>query len=241
MKLKEKMTNVKNKKLFKRIDPISLALVVLLGASAVFAGVQLYVNQSSEDLTVQNPANGNNNDLIYTDNGELQTMNNQSEAVDAAALGEVISSPLDSEDIEVTKYYYSDTVETDVQTQSFFYYPVGQSMYSHESKGMSFKSSNDEVANVVASLTGTVTSVKDEILKGTIVTIEHANGVKTIYNGVYDVKVSVGDSVSQGDVLGTTGLSQLEPDAGNVVHCEIMKDEVKIDPQSAINKKLSDL
>ena len=80
MKLKEKMTNVKNKKLFKRIDPISLALVVLLGASAVFAGVQLYVNQSSEDLTVQNPANGNNNDLIYTDNGELQTMNNQSEA-----------------------------------------------------------------------------------------------------------------------------------------------------------------
>ena len=41
MKLKEKMTNVKNKKLFKRIEPISLALVVLLGASAVFAGVQL--------------------------------------------------------------------------------------------------------------------------------------------------------------------------------------------------------
>ena len=64
MKLKEKMTNVKGKKLFKRVDPISLALVVLLGASAVFAGVQLYVNQSSEDLTVQNPSSGNNNDLI---------------------------------------------------------------------------------------------------------------------------------------------------------------------------------
>lgn len=241
MKLKERMQNVKNKKVFKRIDPISLALVVLLGASAVFAGVQLYVNQSSEDLTVQNPANGNNSDLIYTDNGDLQTMNNTSDALEVAALGETVTSPLGSEDIEVTKYYYSDTVGTDVQTQSFFYYPVGQSMYSHESKGMSFKSSNDEVVNVVASLTGTVSSVKDEILKGTIVTIEHANGVETVYTGVYDVKVNVGDEVSQGTVIGTTGLSQLEPEAGNVVHFEIVKDEVKIDPQSAIDKKLSDL
>lgn len=241
MKLKEKMTNVKGKKLFKRIDPISLALVVLLGASAVFAGVQLYVNQSTGDLTVENPANGNKDDLLYADNGDLQAMNNTSDAVDVAALGEVISSPLESKEIEVTKYYYSDTVETDVQTQSFFYYPVGQSMYSHESKGMSFKSSNDEVTNVVASLTGTVSSVKDEILKGTIVTIEHANGVKTVYTGVYDVKVNVGDTVSQGDVLGVTGLSQLEPDAGNVVHFEIMKNDVKMDPQSAMDKKLSDL
>ena len=129
MKLKEKITNVKAKKLIKRVDPISLALVVLLGASAVFAGVQLYVNQSSEDLTVQNPSSGNNNDLIYTDSGEIQTMTNTSDAIDAAALGEVVSSPLDSENVEVTKYYYSDTVETALQTQSFFYYPVG--LFSH--------------------------------------------------------------------------------------------------------------
>ena len=38
MKFKERMTNLKNKKLFKKIDPISFALVVLLGASATFAG-----------------------------------------------------------------------------------------------------------------------------------------------------------------------------------------------------------
>lgn len=228
---------LKNKKLFKRIDPISFALVVLLGASAVFAGIQL-VNQGSLNETVMNPSKGDG-DVIYTDDTAL--VNNPADTADKAALSEVVLSPVSTDEVQVTKYYYSDSVDTTVQTQSFFYYPVGQSMYSHESKGMSFKGTTDEPVNVVASLSGTVLSVKDEILKGTVVTIEHANDVKTVYTGVYDVKVSVGDKVSQGAILGTTGLSQLEPDAGNVVHFEIIKGDEKIDPQTVIDKKLSDL
>ena len=230
---------LKNKKLFKRIDPISFALVVLLGASAVFAGIQL-VNQGSLKETVMNPSKGDG-DVIYTDGSQTALVNNTTDTADAAALSEVVISPVSTEDIQVTKFYYSDAVETSVQTQSFFYYPVGESMYSHESKGMSFKGATEDSVNVVSSLSGTVASVKDDVLKGTVVTLEHANGVQTVYTGVYDVKVNVGDKISQGAVLGTTGLSQLEPDAGNVVHFEIIKNDVKIDPQTVIDKKLSDL
>ena len=54
---------------------------------------------------------------------------------------------------------------------------------------MSLKNSNNEEVSVVAALSGKVLTVKDEVLKGTVVTIEHQNGVKTVYTGVYDVAV----------------------------------------------------
>ena len=114
-------------------------------------------------------------------------------------------------------------------------------MYSHESKGISLKDTNNETVNVVAALSGKVASVKDEILKGTVVTIEHENGVETVYTGVYNVNVEAGDEVEQGTVLGKTGLSQLEPDSGNVIHFEVLKDEVKVNPETVIDKKLGDL
>ena len=38
-----------------------------------------------------------------------------------------------------------------------------------------------------------------------------------------------------------TGLSQLEPDSGNVVHFEVIKDEVKVNPETVMDKKLGDL
>ena len=114
-------------------------------------------------------------------------------------------------------------------------------MYTHESKGVSLKSSDNEAVNVVAALSGKVLNVKDEVLKGTVVTIEHENGVQTVYTGVYDVAVKAGDEVKQGTVIGKTGLSQLEPDSGNVVHFEVLKDEVKVNPETVIDKKLGDL
>lgn len=237
MKFKERMQNLKNKKMFKKIDPISFALVVLLGASATFAGVQLYLTGQNGDATVSNPANSG----AYSEDGSATTVNTTNDEKTVAALKEVVISPLAGEDVEVTKHYYDETADTAVQTQSLFYYKVGDSTYTEGSKGMSLKDKNDEAVNVVAALSGKVASVKDELLKGTVVTIEHENGIKTVYTGVYGVDVAVGDEVSQGAVLGTTGLSQLEPDSGNVVHFEIVKNDVKINPETVIDKKLGDL
>ena len=106
---------------------------------------------------------------------------------------------------------------------------------------MSLKNSNNEEVSDVAALSGKVLTVKDEVLKGTVVTIEHQNGVKTVYTGVYDVAVEAGAEIEQGDVIGKTGLSQLEPDSGNVVHFEVLKDNVKVNPETVIDKKLGDL
>ncbi|MBQ8993899.1 MAG: M23 family metallopeptidase [Turicibacter sp.] len=240
MKFKERMTNLKGKKLFKKIDPISFALVVLLGASATFAGVQLWLTGMDGDQTVSNPSNSDN-DIVYTTEDGTTVVNKTTDPETAALLQEVIKSPLEGEEVTVAKSYYDQTADTTTQVNSLFYYKVGETMYSHESKGVSLKDTNNETVNVVAALSGKVASVKDEILKGTVVTIEHENGVETVYTGVYNVNVEAGEEVEQGTVLGTTGLSQLEPDSGNVIHFEVLKDDVKVNPETVIDKKLGDL
>ena len=240
MKFKERMSNLKNKKLFKKIDPISFALVVLLGASATFAGVQLWLTGMNGNQTVSNPANGDN-DVVYTNGDGTTTVNKTTDAKTVALLQEVIKSPLEGEDVVVAKSYYDQTADTSIQVKSLFNYKVGEIVYTRESKGVSLKNSNNEEVSVVAALSGKVLTVKDEVLKGTVVTIEHQNGVKTVYTGVYDVAVEAGAEIEQGDVIGKTGLSQLEPDSGNVVHFEVLKDNVKVNPETVIDKKLGDL
>lgn len=235
MKFKERMTNLKNKKLFKKIDPISFALVVLLGASATFAGVQLALTG------INDPAVSNPSDVVYTNEDGTTTVNKTTDAETVALLQEVIKSPLEGEDVVVAKTFYDQTADTSVQVNSIFSYQVGETMYTHESKGVTLKTSDNEATNVVAALSGKVLNVKDEVLKGTVVTIEHKNGVQTVYTGVYDVAVKAGDEIKQGAVIGKTGLSQLEPDSGNVVHFEVIKDEVKVNPEIVMDKKLGDL
>ena len=240
MKYKERMSNLKNKKKKKKIDPISFALVVLLGASATFAGVQLWLTGMNGNQTVSNPANGDN-DVVYTNGDGTTTVNKTTDAKTVALLQEVIKSPLEGEDVVVAKSYYDQTADTSIQVKSLFNYKVGETVYTRESKGVSLKNSNNEEVSVVAALSGKVLTVKDEVLKGTVVTIEHQNGVKTVYTGVYDVAVEAGAEIEQGDVIGKTGLSQLEPDSGNVVHFEVLKDNVKVNPETVIDKKLGDL
>ena len=235
MKFKERMTNLKNKKLFKKIDPISFALVLLLGASATFAGVQLALT-GINDPSVSNPS-----DVVYTNEDGTTPVNKTTDAETVALLQEVIQSPLEGEDVVVAKTFYDQTADTSVQVNSIFSYQVGETMYTHESKGVTLKTSDNEAADVVAVLSGTVLNVKDEVLKGTVVTIEHENGVQTVYTGVYDVAVKAGDEIKQGTVIGKTGLSQLEPDSGNVVHFEVIKDGVKVNPETVMDKKLGDL
>ena len=240
MKSKERMSKLKNKKLFKKIDPISFALVVLLGASATFAGVQLWLTGVNGDQTVSNPISGNK-ETVSTKGAVSTAVNKTTDAKTVALLQETIKYPLEAEDITVAKSYYNQEADTKEQMNSLFSYTVGETKYTQESKGVSLKDSDNKEVNVLAALSGKVLTVKDEVLKGTVVTIEHENGVKTVYTGVYDVAVKAGDELEQGDVIGKTGSSQLEPDSGNVVHFEIVKDDTKLNPSDIIDTKLGDL
>lgn len=89
-----------------------------------------------------------------------------------------------------------------------------------------------EGANVLAVYEGTVESVDNTLLDGVTVVINHGNGLKTVYNSLSDDEfVKVGQTVSQGDIIGkVSATNRRESALGAHLHFEVLKEGVSIDP-----------
>lgn len=89
-----------------------------------------------------------------------------------------------------------------------------------------------EGTEVVAVYDGTVESVQTTYLTGTTVTIDHGNGLKTVYNSIEaNESLIEGASVKQGDVLGTVSTNnKQEYKSGPHLHFEAYENDKKIDP-----------
>lgn len=96
-----------------------------------------------------------------------------------------------------------------------------------------------EKATVVkASAAGTVTNIKNDPRYGLSVIIEHTNGYKTIYSNLLTAEfVEVGESVTQGQTLGTVGnTATFEVADESHLHFEILKDDENVDPEIYLQK-----
>lgn len=90
-----------------------------------------------------------------------------------------------------------------------------------------------EGSDVYAVFDGTVLSVETTFLHGTTVTIDHGNGLYTIYNSLADGdSVSVGQVVSQGDVIGQVSTTnRQEYKDGSHVHFQVKENGELINPE----------
>ena len=95
--------------------------------------------------------------------------------------------------------------------------------------GIDYEASQGESVKCVYE--GKVIDVTSDMLGGNSVTVDHGDGLVTVYGALDEVAVKVGDSVNQGDALGTAGNSALgEVDLGVHVHFETYLDGVSINP-----------
>lgn len=95
--------------------------------------------------------------------------------------------------------------------------------------GVDFFADNGET--VTAVLDGVVESVNEDILMGNVVTIDHGNGLKTVYANMGTMGVKTGDSVKQGDSIGTVGNSGLiEVSDGDHLHFATTVNGAYVDP-----------
>lgn len=85
---------------------------------------------------------------------------------------------------------------------------------------------------VLAVYDGTVESVTSTLLQGVTVVIDHGNGLKTTYNSLLDGEnVTVGQKVSQGDVIGeVSSTNRQESYKGAHLCFSATKDGIAIDP-----------
>ena len=90
----------------------------------------------------------------------------------------------------------------------------------------------DEGSPVFAVYDGNVESVEKTLLEGVTIVINHGDGLKTVYNSLLDGdSVTVGQTVSQGDVIGLVSVSnRQEYKDGAHLHFEVALDGVNVNP-----------
>lgn len=93
-------------------------------------------------------------------------------------------------------------------------------------------------SDVLAAVDGTVKSVvtSDELYGG-VITIEHADGVTTVYRFVDPVEnLKEGDAVERGSVIGKIAKATgVENEEGDHLHFEVYKNNVMQDPDDYLN------
>ncbi len=109
---------------------------------------------------------------------------------------------------------------------------VWNSTLGHYSSHLGLDFFAEEGTPVCAVYDGVIKSVESTLLKGITITIDHGNGLYTVYNSLADGEmVSVGEQVSQGDVIGEVSVTnRTEYKDGAHLHFEVLEDGVLIDP-----------
>lgn len=90
---------------------------------------------------------------------------------------------------------------------------------------------------VSAVLDGEVLSITQDALLGTTITLNHGNGLMTIYGNLApDVTVESGDSVTAGETLGSVGNTAAgEINEGAWIHFAVEQDGVAVDPMDYLS------
>src|SRR5690625_56114 len=175
-------------------------------------------------------------DSNVTDNYDPSPYEEDAEAV--LEQQEDIQMPVaDQEQAEIVTKFYDYNAEQEDQEDGLVLY---NNRY-YQSEGIDIASADGEAFDVTASLSGTVTEVKEDPLQGHIVVLSHANDVTTYYASLGEVNVDVDSKVTQGDVIGTAGKSLFGKDNGTHLHFQLRKDGNELDPETYFGQPLSKL
>src|SRR4051812_46876279 len=137
----------------------------------------------------------------------------------------------------IQKKFYDDNAKAEEQEAALVVY---QNQY-HPNTGIDITVKESEAFDVVAALSGTVVKVDEDSLLGNVIEIEHEDDVITHYSSIQDMKVELGDEVKQGQALATAGQSLFNEEAGTHVHFEVRKNGIPVNPESYLDKPLSDI
>lgn len=185
------------------------------------------------------------------------TGDDAAEVADSDKDGTAKTSTESEQDAQETSTGTQQPVETSVETVDNLYqtmqYPVPGSVVSafssdtltyNEAMG-DWRTHNGvdlsaEVGDtVVAAWSGKVTSVREDAVLGTVVTVDCGEGYTTVYGNLAETTaVSAGDSVSAGDTLGTVGTTAAGEEHGGAafLHFEVLQDGQYVDPMIYLAK-----
>ena len=151
---------------------------------------------------------------------------------------EQFALPFDASlDYKICRKFYDKNASTSDQELGLIKY--GTTFRTSDGTGYSLK--DNSPFEVTAVLSGKVVEVKENPLLGTYCVLEHDNNIKTYYYGLSETSLKVGDMVEQGELVGTSGTTELDKEAGNYVYLKITKADKKLNPETVVGKKPSEV
>ena len=147
----------------------------------------------------------------------------------------IMVKPYTSEKVEISKKFY-DTNESDEEKQNSLIYYNDTYM---QNSGILYKS--NESFDIVNILDGTVVDVKKDEVLGNVVEIKHSNNLISTYEGLSTVNVKKDQLLKQGDVIGKSGVCNIEKDLNNHLHFELILNGKVVNPENYYNKKIKEL
>jgi len=147
----------------------------------------------------------------------------------------LISRPYIDENVNVVKSYYDYKAESASQENSLIYY---ENTYM-QSSGVSY--SKGDVFDIVAILDGTVTEVKEDITLGNIITIEHENGIVSVYQSINEIQVKENDIVTSGQIIAKSSTSNISTELENHLYFELIINGSCVNPENYYGKSVNEI
>lgn len=146
-----------------------------------------------------------------------------------------IVRPYTDSEVKVSKNFYDYQAEAETQEQSLIYY---EGTYM-PSSGVSY--SKGDAFDVVSILDGTVKEVSDDTTLGNVITIQHENGITSVYQSVGEISVKADDIVTSGQIIAKSATSNISTDLGNHLYFELIVDGVCVNPENYYDKAIDEL
>ena len=182
--------------------------------------------------------------LIESANNKKDMSKQEEEYVTKSILDDTVSvvaeedkmiKPYTDPDVKIVQNYYNYKDEEKKQQESIIYY---QNTYM-PSSGVSYGGKED--FDVVAIFDGTVTKVTNDDTLGTIIEIKHSDNVTSVYQSLGDTTVKENETVTQGQIIGKSGVSNLQKDLQDHLYFELLINGNTVNPEEYFGKTLSEL
>lgn len=145
---------------------------------------------------------------------------------------ETLKSPV-KDGIGIVRYYYDKDDDESKQEQSLILF---EDVY-RPNQGIDYANKN-EVFDVMAAISGTVTKKTNDPVLGWVVTITNSDNISTTYESLSKVSVELNQEVKQGDIIGKSGENVYEADLKNHLHFILQKDDQLYNPEKFIGQTL---
>lgn len=167
----------------------------------------------------------------------------------SSSVNESVPTPQTEVNVSVTNIPDDRVTTTTEATSQYFSKPSENKIIKHFSNGEIVKNattddwrihSGIDIAGAVGDPVGAigdgvVVDVRDDILWGTIVTVDHENGITSEYRGLgRGSSPEVGTRVKMNDKVGNLGEVPVEKSDGVHLHLEICENGRSVDPEKVI-------